>query len=354
MSKPSLRQELTIGGRRYGGVQPTYIIAEVGSNFDGDLALARDYVRACAEAGVDAVKFQSWQSTRLQNPMDVADDGQLSPSPLIPILDKYQLPAEWHGELQQYARSLGVDFLSTPFDLERAELLRQLGLPLIKIASGDLTFDPLLETVGGYGVPLLLSTGMADLEEIAHALDSLGATDRRDVVLLHCVAAYPPDIADANLLALRTLAERFDLPLGISDHYPGHDTVLAAIALGAVVVEKHVTFSREATTPDAPFALEMDELADMVRAVRRLEQALGDGAKQCRESERGGLVGGRRSLFAACELKAGEPVRTEDVAVVRPNIAELKPQDLDRLLGRRPLRDIPLGTPLSWSLFEAD
>lgn len=352
MSKPSPRSTLTIGGRRYGGDGHTYIVAEVGSNFDGKLSLARDYIRACAEAGANGVKFQSWQSCKLHNPMEQTETGELRPSPVIPILNRYQLPAEWHGELKAYADSLGVDFLSTPFDLERARLLRELGVPLIKIASGDLTFDRLLKELGSYGLPLLLSTGMADLDEIAHALDCLGAEGRDDVVLLHCVAAYPPDIADANLLALRTLAERFGLPVGLSDHYPGHDTVLAAVALGAVVVEKHVTFSRDAATPDAPFALEIDELAALVAAVRRLEQALGDGDKRCRDSERGGLVGGRRSLFAARALQAGQAMSEDDVAVVRPNIAELKPQDLDRLLGMRPKQDIPLGAPLSWQLFE--
>lgn len=352
MLKAGLRQSLSIGGQVYGADKATYIIAEVGSNFDGDLSLARDYVRACADAGVNAVKFQSWQSHKLQNQMEVTDSGELQPSRLLPILDKYALPVPWHRELRDYAKSLGVDFLSTPFDLERARLLRQLELPLIKIASGDLTYDQLLKEVGGYGLPLLLSTGMASLEEIEHALACVGDQGRKDIVLLHCVAAYPPEIKDANLLALRTLADRFALPVGISDHYPGHDTVLAAVALGAVMVEKHVTFSREAATPDSPFALEMDELAAMVVAVRRLEQALGDGRKVCRSSEQAGLVGGRRSLFAACDLKAGDRVSAVDIAVVRPNIAELKPQDLDRLVGMRIRQDIPLGTPLKWQFFE--
>lgn len=352
MLKDNWRKPFSTGKSEYGAGNTSYIIAEVGSNFDGDLELAREYVRACAETGVNGVKFQSWFSSKLHNVMDVTDDGSLQPSQVIPILDKYELPASWHQELNDYAQSLGVDFLSTPFTIERARLLRDLNVPLIKIASGDLTYDQLLNEVGGYNKPILLSTGMASLNEIEHALNCLGEEGRKRAVLMHCVAAYPPDIQDANLLALRTMADEFGLPVGLSDHYPGHDTVLAAIALGAVVIEKHVTFSRDSGTPDSPFALEMGEMAELVSAVRDLEQTLGDGQKQCRASEQGGLIGGRRSLFSGRDIKAGDVIGEDDVEVVRPNIAELKPQDLTSLVGKKACQDIPLGTPLAWQLFD--
>jgi sialic acid synthase SpsE len=226
-------------------------------------------------------------------------------------------------------------------------------VPAIKIASGDLTYDELLEEVGSYDLPIYLSTGMATFEEIGRALSALrtkGTTP--PITLLHCVAGYPPDLADTNLRTLRTMAAVFELPVGFSDHLPGHTTAIAAVALGARVLEKHVTFSRDDGHPDSPFALEIPELEVLVRAVRDVEQAMGDGLKRCMPSEKEGLRDGRRSLFAARELKAGATLRREDVAVVRPNVGPMQPSDLRLVVGRRLLRDVPAATPLQWEHFE--
>jgi len=334
-----------IGDGLVGPGQPAYIIAEIGSNHGGDLARTKELIDACAAAGADAVKFQSWTPDLLQNSMDVADDGTLTPSKALPILRQYELPVEWHGELAEHCRRRGVHFLSTPFDLDRARLLRELGVPAMKISSSDLVYDELLREVAGYGLPVLLSTGMGDLGDIEWALERLGP-GRDDVALLQCVGAYPPQYEDANLRALTTLTAAFGLPVGISDHYPGHDTVVAAVTLGACIIEKHVTLSRADGTPDAFFSLEIDELQALVEAVRRIEAALGDGRKRCMESERGGLKYGRRGVFAARELKAGETVTREMLAVVRPNVSELKPRDLGLIVGQRLARDVPAGTPL--------
>lgn len=341
-----------LDGNHYGGNDPVYVIAEIGTNHTASLERAKKLVSACAEAGADAVKFQSWTVAGLQNMIEV--NGEQATAAVISVLEKYQLPEDWHAELMTHCRAKGVDFLSTPFDLGRARLLRDLGVGALKIASGDLTYDELLEEVGGYGLPLLLSTGMANLGEIEHALTCLDDVGRPgDRVLLHCVAAYPPDPGDANLLAIRTLRETFGLPVGISDHFPGREMVLAAVALGAVVVEKHVTFSRQDGAPDSPFALEVPEFRDMVVAVRALEQSLGDGRKRCMPSEMGGLLGGRRSLFAARDLVPGECLTRDAVAVVRPNVAELKPQHLNEVLGCRLAQIVPRGTPLRWHHFKA-
>lgn len=336
----------SIGGRLVGRWQPAYIIAEIGSNHGGSLARAKELVDASAAAGADAVKFQSWTAELLQNSMDVAEDGSLTPSTALPILRQYELPVEWHVALTEHCRLRGVQFLSTPFDPGKARLLRDLGVPAMKISSSDLVFDELLEEVAGYGIPVLLSTGMGSLGDIEHALELLGR-GRHDVALLQCVGAYPPQYEDANLRALTTMAAAFGLPVGLSDHYPGHDTVMAAVALGACIIEKHVTFSRSDGTPDAFFSLEMEELQAMVTAVRRIEAAMGDGQKRCMESERGGVKYGRRGVFAARDLKAGEVLSRDMLAVVRPNVSEVKPHDVRRATGRRLARDIPAGTPLS-------
>jgi len=351
MTREQWMGEFRVGGRVYGGRRPVYVIAEIGSNHNGSLERAKQLIRESAAAGADAVKFQSWTARGLQNVKDVGPDGTLSESKAIPVLEKYQFPTEWHAPLAEYCAEQGVDFLSTPFDLERARLLRSVGVPAIKIASGDLTYSELLQEVGGYGLPLFLSTGMAQLEEIEEALRLLGQDERRDVVLLHCVGAYPPQIEDANLLAIRTLAETFRVPVGISDHYLTNQTVLAAVALGAAVVEKHVTISRQDGAPDSFFALEMPELRAMIESIRLLEKGLGSGEKCCMPGEAGGRVGGRRSLFAARDLVAGQVLTRDDVAVVRPNVGELQPADLDSILGARVTADIPCGTPLRRTFF---
>lgn len=341
-----------IKGRLYGGSHSAYIIAEIGSNHAGQLKRAKEFIVACAQAGANAVKFQSWSAPKIQNIKDVGADGSLQDAKAIPILTKYEVPDEWHGELAGFCQEQGVDFLSTPFDLDKARLLRSIQVPAIKIASGDLTYDQLLKEVGQYDLPILLSTGMANLGEIERALELLEQSDQRDIVLLHCTAAYPPDLKDANLLTIRTLRDTFDLPVGISDHFPGHDTILAAIALGASVVEKHVTFSRADGHPDSPFALEIPEFQAMVASIRSLEIALGNGKKCCMPSELGGQIGGRRCLFAARDLVVGQTLTLEDVAVVRPNIGELKPHHLDQVLGSRIKETIPAGTPLKWDYLE--
>lgn len=340
-------KNISIGSTPIGIAHPAYIIAEIGTSYGGSLEKAKDLIEACARAGVNAVKFQSWHADQLQNVKDIGADGQLSDSKVLGLLQKYELPTDWHAELYQYCRDVGVDFLSTPFDLKQARLLRDTGVSAIKISSSDLVYDELLEEISTYELPVLLSVGMATLGEIEHALTCLGEARER-TVLLHCIAAYPPVFEDANLLALNTLANAFGLPVGLSDHFPGHDLVLPAVALGARVIEKHVTFSRDDDTPDSFFALTVEEFASLVEAVRRLESAMGDGIKRCMPSEAGGLEGGRRCVFIARDMQAGHVLTRDDLAVVRPNIGEIKPRHLKQVLGRALKLDLPQGTPLAW------
>lgn len=327
-----------------------YVIAEVGSNHDGDLDRTLRLIEQCAKAGADAVKFQSWQTSCIQNRI-VPDSGE--PEPAFAILEKFELPVDWHPVLKRRCDELGVDFLSTPFDAQRARLLRELKVSAIKIASGDLTYTQLLNEVGSYGLPVLLSTGMASPDEIERALADLGEKGSARTVLLHCVGAYPPAFEDANVRALQTLAETFGLPVGISDHYPGHTTILAAIALGARVVEKHVTLSNADATPDSPFALEIQAFSDMVDEIRILERALGDGVKCCRPSEAGGLIGGRRALYWATDVDPGTQVSADHIAVLRPNRGDFQPADLDALVGRVLARPVASGQPVRRQDFDA-
>lgn len=323
-----------------------YIVAEVGSNHGGSLNQAFEYIDACADAGVDAVKFQSWNPMTLQNSLDFDSAGVARPSKVIPILNKYQLPAEWHQPLFDRCNLRGVDFLSTPFDIDRARLLRELGVRYMKVSSSDLTYDELLLELGSYGIPILLSTGMANTGEIAQALELLGHPST-EVTLLQCTAAYPPEIEDANLLAIQTMRNQFGLDTGLSDHYPGWEMAVAAVALGACVIEKHVTHSRSAATPDAPFAIEFDELTQLVRAIRLIERSMGDGVKICRESEVAGLRGGRRGLFAAEDICSGDLITRSMIAVVRPNVGQLQPRDLSIVVGAKSARAVRKGYPIT-------
>lgn len=335
-----------IGVKRVVNGGRVYIIAEIGSNHDGSLERAKHLIKQSALAGADAVKFQSWVPERLNNLKEIAGNGTVVDSPIIPVLKRYELPRDWHVELSDYCRKHGVDFLSTPFDVETARFLISIGIPAIKISSSDLIYDELLEEAGKSGKPVLLSTGMATLGETEHAVEKIG---HKKIVLLHCVATYPPVFEEANLSVIKTLGGAFGLPVGFSDHFPGHDFDLAAVALGACCIEKHVTLSRSDGAPDSFFALEMDELAAMVRAVRRLEKALGDGKKRCMPCEAGGLTGGRRCLYAARDLSVGDILKRDDIAVVRPAVGELKPGYLSLVIGKRVKASIPCGTPLQWN-----
>lgn len=337
-----------IGMRKVGSNHPAYIIAEIGSNHNGSLDRAKELIRQSASAGADAVKFQSWTADKIQNAKEINKDGVVVQSNAFSFMQRYEVPREWHAELAEVSRANGVDFLSTPFDVCTGRLLKSLEVPAIKISSSDLVYDELLEEVGSYGIPILLSTGMATLGEIERALNRIG---HEKIVLFHCIAMYPPMFEEANLKAIQTLQGAFGLPVGFSDHFPGHEIDVAAVALGACSLEKHVTLSRTDGAPDSFYALEIYELAAMVKAIRQIEAAFGDGKKRCMPCEEGGLVGGRRCLYAARDLSEGEVLRREDVAVVRPNIGELKPGHLSSVIGKRLSDSVPCGTPLRWSDF---
>jgi N-acetylneuraminate synthase/N,N'-diacetyllegionaminate synthase len=341
---------ITLGDRPLGDGAPCVVIAEIGSNHDGSLERALALVDAAAAAGADAVKFQSFRAATLVAPRRRVPGGGWRPVEGYPTLERLEVPAEWHAPLRDRARDQGVLFLSTPFDEERAALLAALGVPAFKLASGDLTHVPLLRRVGGYGRPVLLSTGLATGDEIAAALDALaagaGTTARRPpVVLLHCVSLYPLRPGDANLRALPALAARFGCPVGWSDHSPGHTLAVGAVALGACVIEKHFTDDRRRSGPDHPFAMEPGEFRAMVDAIRTLESALGDGDKRPRRDEEPERLWARRSLHAAHALAPGATLAARDLKIVRPADG-LPPDALGLVVGRRLRRALEPDEPL--------
>lgn len=260
------------------------IIAEVGSNYDNSLTTAQEYIRSAKAAGADAVKFQTLRKTKLIAPR-IFSDGSWIENPVFKNFSNLELPDEWHLSLKQTAESVGTEFISTPFYLEAVDLFEKVGVRTYKIASGDITFRPLLKAVGKTGKKVIMSTGGSSLSDIENALNTLKQAGAGEIALLHCVSNYPPQWAEMNLRAIQTLKDTFGLRVGISDHTPGYTVAIAAVALGATIIEKHVTIDRSLPGPDHPFAMTMEEFGEMVRQVRCVESALGTGIKKPAESE---------------------------------------------------------------------
>jgi N,N'-diacetyllegionaminate synthase len=338
-----------IGGRTVGHGAPCFVIGEAGVNHDGDPERALALVDAAAEAGVDAVKFQTFDASRLvavdapkaRYQLDGTDPQESQRT----MLARLELDAPAHRALVARCAERGVVFLSTPFDAQSADLLEELGVPAFKLASPDLTNLPLIEHVARKGRPLLLSTGMAELDEVREAVATALGAGAPGVVVLHCVSAYPADPREANLRAITTLAEALGLPVGWSDHTLGEETALAAVALGAAVLEKHLTLDRTLPGPDHAASLEPDELARLVRAVRVVEAALGDGVKRPAPSEAENRRVVRRSLAAAYDLDAGTVVEAPMLLALRPGTG-ISPARLHDVVGRRLARPVRGGALL--------
>ena len=278
------------------------IIAEVGSNHGFDLDLARKYIVTAEKQGADVVKFQSIRKEKLFS-QKILKDGKVVDNPIWSQVSNLDFPEEWHQKLKKCADDVEIEFMSTPFYLEAVDVLETVGVKRYKIASGDVTFVPLLEKVGRTGKPVILSTGACSIGDVENALQILNATGVGEIILLHCVVSYPPQWEEMNLKAIATLKTEFGLPVGISDHSPGSLVPIAAVAIGASVIEKHVTFDRLLPGPDHPFAMTMNEFGDMVQQVRLLEQALGTGEKVPTEDELNRQHRMRRGVYDPNTLK---------------------------------------------------
>ena len=331
-------------------VPETFVIAEAGVNHNGDMTLARALVDVAAEAGADAVKFQTFAVDRLVTRGAATAEYQRRAlgreSSQYDMLARLELSPADHEMLHAHCAARGIEFMSTPFDPESARFLQRLGVRRIKISSGDVTNLPMLEVVGALGLPVILSTGMADLEEVAAAVATLRAAGTTDLALLHCVSNYPADPALTNLRAMDTLAREFGTPVGLSDHSPGTAVAIAAAARGAAYVEKHFTLDRALPGPDHQASLLPAELRDLVRAIREVASALGDGIKRPVPSELPVRDVARKSLVTARDLPAGAALGPDDLVILRPGTG-LSPAAWPRVLGRRTARSIPHHTPIT-------
>ena len=322
----------------------TLIIAEAGVNHAGDMDVARHLVDVAAAAGADLVKFQTFSANRLVAVDAIKAEYQTYPTDgeesQHAMLRKLELTRDMHHELVAHCESSGIQFFSTGFDIESLDLLLELGLDRFKIPSGEITNLPYLRYVGSFGKPVLLSSGMATLGEIEAALEALcqAGMSLERVTVLHCNTEYPTPIEDVNLQAMLTIRDAFHVAVGYSDHTLGIEVPIAAVALGATVVEKHFTLDRALPGPDHRASLEPAELNAMVAAIRKIEHAMGDGIKRPSASEGKNRLTARKSIMAARSIRAGEAFDESNVTVKRPGTG-LSPMRWDEVLGRRAPRD---------------
>jgi len=316
-----LNKSIRIGKRSIGKYQPVFMIAEAGVNHNGSLKLAKTMIDRAKEAGADAVKFQTFKAEELatrEAPKAAYQKRNLPGGSQFDLLRSLQLSENNFRELSAYCAKKGIIFLSTPFEEASADFLNKLKIPAYKISSGDLTNFPLLRKVAGFKRPVILSTGMGSLAEVKEAVRVIHSAGDRDIILLHCTSNYPADFADVNLNAMLTLANEFNLMVGYSDHTPGIEVPIAAAALGARVIEKHFTLDKELPGPDQRASLDPAELRNMVRAIRNIEQAMGDGIKAPRRSEEAIKMVARKSIVARRAIPCGARLTLDMLAVKRP------------------------------------
>lgn len=348
-----MKSYIEINGRKIGTGHPVYIVAEISANHNQKFHQAVELIKAAKEAGTDAVKFQTYTPDTLTIKSDRPEfrigggtlwDGKT----LYDLYAEAYTPWEWQPKLKEVAEELGLDFFSTAFDPTAVDFLEEIGVPVHKIASFEIVDIPLIEKMARTAKPLIISTGMATLGEIEEAVRAARNAGATQIALLKCTSAYPSPPEEMNLRTIPHLAESFGVPVGLSDHTLGIAVPVAAVALGACIVEKHFTLSRNIPGPDSTFSLEPHEFKTMVEAIRTAEKALGKVHYGVSEREARSRAF-RRSLFVVKDMKAGEIFTEENIRSIRPGYG-LHPRYLKDVLGRRATRDIPAGAPLSWDM----
>lgn len=344
--------QVLLDGRSVGAEAPPFLVAELSGNHKGDRGRALAMIEAAAEAGADGIKLQTYTADTItidhEGPGFVIDGGLWDGRKLYDLYQEASTPWAWHEALFEKAHALGLVCFSSPFDHSAVDFLMSLDAPAFKIASFELVDLPLIRKAASTGKPLIMSTGMADLGEIGAALEAAQAAGAEQIVLLHCTSGYPTPPEDAHVRTIPHLAAAFGRPVGLSDHTPGLGVAVAAVALGAVMIEKHFTLARADGGPDAAFSMEPAEFAALVEACKIAHQSLGTVTYRRRASESGNAQF-RRSLYVVRDLRAGERLTAEAVKSIRPGHG-LAPKYWDQVLGRTVIRDIARGTPLSWDL----
>ena len=346
-------ERIEINGRRIGSREPVYIVAEVSANHNQEFDQAVELVQAAKEAGADAVKLQTYTPDTLTIQCDRPEfrigggtpwDGKT----LYDLYSEAYMPWEWQPKLKKVADDLGIDLFSTPFDRTAVDFLTEMGVPAYKVASFEIVDIPLIEYIASKNKTIIISTGMATLEEIEAALQAARGAGASQIALLKCTSAYPATPDEMNLLTIPHMAEAFGVPVGLSDHTLGIAVPVASVALGACIIEKHFTLTRSNPSPDSVFSLEPEEFKSMVELVRTVENSLGEAQYGIGQQEIKSLVF-RRSLFVVEDMKAGDIFTKENVRSIRPGHG-LPPKYIKDVIGRRAAKEIKRATPIDWKL----
>ncbi len=346
----TLTKPVTINGREISPNHPPYIVAEVSANHNGDMQRALDTITMAAECGADAVKIQTYTADTItidcDNPEFKINGGLWDGHTLHSLYQWAHTPYEWHPAMFEHAKKLGVTLFSSPFDFTAVDLLEELDAPAYKIASFEAIDLPLIRRVAQTGKPMIMSTGMTTPDEINDAVNMARDHGCENPIVLHCVSSYPAPANIYNLRAIQTLQQQYNVLSGLSDHTLGVTTAIASVALGACLIEKHVTLSRADKGPDSEFSLEPDELRELCTATKTAWQALGNGELIRGDDEKKNRSL-RRSLYAVTDIAKGETLTPENVRSIRPGYG-LAPKHYDEVLGQTALQDLPKGTALNW------
>lgn len=349
-----MNPHIVIDGRKIGQAYPPYVIAEMSANHNGSIDVALRLIEQAKQSGADAVKLQSYRPDTITLKSDAEEfvirGGLWDGRTLYDLYEEAHTPWDWHGPLFAHARKLGITIFSSPFDHTAVDMLEDLNAPAYKIASFEAIDLPLIKYVANTGKPMIISTGMASVEEMQEAVDAARAGGCKELALLHCVSGYPAPAADYNLRTIPDMAQRFGTLIGLSDHTLDNTTAIASIALGSALVEKHFTLDRSGGGPDDSFSLEPSEMAALCRGVRTAWESIGSVNYERQLSEQSN-VKFRRSLYFVSDLAVGDVVTHDAVRSVRPGFG-LPPKYLEQVIGRKVIRAVTKNTPVSFEVLE--
>jgi len=345
-------KNIKIGNKMIGPDYQTYFIAEIGGNFDGSIDKAKRLIDAAKEAGADCAKFQTFTAET------IVSEGGFSKMELhgvhgswgrtvSEVFKDVEFPVEWHQEIADYCKNVGIDFSTSPYFKEAVDLCADMKLPFIKIGSGEITWLEMIEYTATKGIPIMLATGDATMSEIDEAVRTVEKTGNKDFVLMQCITNYPSKIDSANVNVLKTYQDAFGCLTGYSDHSPGHVVALASVVLGGRVIEKHFTLDKTDDGPDHPHSMEPDEFKFMVDSIREVERAMGSTRKEVVEEEGETVFVQRRCLYAKNDLKQGQIITADDIDVLRPALG-IPPKFKETIIGKTVNKDIPARDPIFW------
>jgi sialic acid synthase SpsE len=346
-------KNIKIGNKFISENNPTYIIAEIGANFNGDIDVAKKLILAAKESGADCAKFQSFKSEKIVSPKGFASmklkgvHGTWA-KPVHEIFKDAEFPREWHKELFNYCKKNGIDFSTSPYDKEAVDLCMEIDVPFVKIGSGDITWLEMIEYIAKTKKPIFLATGDATMSEIDDAIRVIESTGNNQLVLMQCITNYPSKIESANINVITNYQNSFNLLTGYSDHSPGPVVALGSVALGAKVIEKHFTLDKKDKGPDHPHSMDKNDFKQMVDYIRELELAMGESRKVVVEEEEETVIVQRRSLYSARDIPSGKIIDKDDLIELRPALG-LPPKFKNDIIGRIARQDIKIDTPINWN-----